>query len=58
MERYGNVLQCEVVRSPTGQSYGEAEVEFSTKMAALDCIAELDNNIVDGKFDYLQKWEW
>lgn len=32
-----------------GESFGEAEVEFSTKSAALDCIAKLDNIKADGK---------
>jgi hypothetical protein len=32
-----------------GDSFGEAEVEFSSKIAALDCIAKLDNVKADGK---------
>lgn len=34
-----------------GRSYGEAEVEFATKAAALDCIAKLDNEVADGKYE-------
>jgi hypothetical protein len=37
------------LRNKVGQSLGEAEVEFSTKSAALDCIAVLDNREVDGE---------
>jgi RNA recognition motif-containing protein len=37
------------LRDRGGRSFGEAEVEFSTKSAALDCIAQLDNQLVDGK---------
>lgn len=48
-EEFGNVLRCEVLRNRMGESFGEAEVEFSTKSAALDCIAKLDNIKADGK---------
>lgn len=37
------------MRNREGRSFGEAEVEFSTKSAALDCIARLDNQLADGK---------
>ncbi|KAG0734688.1 hypothetical protein G6F35_011110 [Rhizopus arrhizus] len=33
-----------------GDSFGEAEVEFSSKSAALDCIAKLDNVKADGQY--------
>lgn len=42
-------MRCEVLRNRMGESFGEAEVEFSTKSAALDCIAKLDNIKADGK---------
>ena len=48
-EVFGNVLKCEVLRDRMGNSFGEAEVEFSSKSAALDCIAKLDNVKADGK---------
>ncbi|RCH77685.1 hypothetical protein CU098_004791, partial [Rhizopus stolonifer] len=50
LEDFGNILHCEVLRDRAGRSFGEAEVEFSTKGAALDCIARLDNQMADGKF--------
>ncbi|KAI9314138.1 hypothetical protein BX666DRAFT_1970712 [Dichotomocladium elegans] len=46
---FGTVLHCEVLTDPSGQSYGEAEVDFSTKQAALECIEKLDNEIADGR---------
>ncbi|KAI9281614.1 hypothetical protein BY458DRAFT_499114 [Sporodiniella umbellata] len=49
-EDFGNVLKCEVLRNRMGDSFGEAEVEFSTKNAALDCIAKLDNAKADGQY--------
>ncbi|KAI7900742.1 uncharacterized protein BX663DRAFT_516355 [Cokeromyces recurvatus] len=49
-EQFGNILHCEVLRDRAGRSFGEAEVEFSTKSAALDCIAMMDNQLADGKF--------
>ncbi|CAO3690813.1 unnamed protein product [Rhizopus stolonifer] len=49
-EDFGNVLRCEVLRNRMGDSFGEAEVEFSTKSAALDCIAKLDNVKADGQY--------
>ncbi|CEG67085.1 hypothetical protein RMATCC62417_03558 [Rhizopus microsporus] len=49
-EEFGNVLRCEVLRNRMGESFGEAEVEFSTKSAALDCIAKLDNIKADGQY--------
>ncbi|CAO3659406.1 unnamed protein product [Rhizopus stolonifer] len=48
-EGFGHVLHCEVLRNRMGESFGEAEVEFSTKKAAFDCIAKLDNARADGK---------
>ncbi|CEP12399.1 hypothetical protein [Parasitella parasitica] len=48
VERFGNVLSCEVLRDRQGRSFGEAEIEFSTKDAALDCIAQMDNQLADG----------
>lgn len=50
MENFGNVLNCEVLRDRQGRSFGEAEIEFSSKDAALDCIAALDNQLADGRF--------
>ncbi|KAI8355551.1 hypothetical protein BD560DRAFT_449503 [Blakeslea trispora] len=50
LEEFGNILHCEVLRDRMGRSFGEAEVEFSSKNAALDCIARLDNQMADGKF--------
>jgi hypothetical protein len=38
------------LRDRHGRSFGEAEIEYSTKNAALDCIARLDNQMADGKF--------
>ncbi|KAG1336723.1 hypothetical protein G6F63_009397 [Rhizopus arrhizus] len=49
-EDFGNVLKCEVLRNRMGDSFGEAEVEFSSKSAALDCIAKLDNVKADGQY--------
>ncbi|KAI8879648.1 hypothetical protein K501DRAFT_226229 [Backusella circina FSU 941] len=48
-ENFGAILHCEVLRNSSGYSYGEAEVEFSSKSAALDCIAQFDNNMADGR---------
>lgn len=45
---FGHILSCEVLRKRDGSSYGEAEVEFSTRKAAMDCIARLDNQMADG----------
>lgn len=45
----GNILRCDVLRDRQGRSFGEAEIEFSTKSAALDCIAQLDNQMADGR---------
>ncbi|OBZ84826.1 hypothetical protein A0J61_07134 [Choanephora cucurbitarum] len=50
LEEFGNILHCEVLRDRMGRSFGEAEVEFSSKSAALDCIARLDNQMADGNF--------
>ena len=50
MEDFGNVLNCEVLRDRQGRSFGEAEIEFSSKDAALDCIAALDNRLADGRY--------
>ncbi|KAI9487070.1 MAG: hypothetical protein EXX96DRAFT_551715 [Benjaminiella poitrasii] len=50
LEQFGNILHCEVLRNRAGRSFGEAEVEFSTKSAALDCIAMMDNQLADGRF--------
>jgi RNA recognition motif-containing protein len=47
--QFGEVIGCEVFYDRTGRSVGEAEVEFATKVAALDCIAKLDNESADGK---------
>ncbi|KAG1496576.1 hypothetical protein G6F46_007072 [Rhizopus delemar] len=49
-EDFGNVLRCEVLRNRMGESFGEAEVEFSTKSAALNCVAKLDNIKADGQY--------
>ncbi|KAK4521678.1 heme binding [Mucor velutinosus] len=49
VEDFGNVLSCEVLRDRQGRSFGEAEIEFSSKDAALDCIAALDNKLADGR---------
>lgn len=46
----GNILRCDVLRDRSGRSFGEAEIEFSTKSAALDCIAQLDNQMADGRY--------
>ncbi|KAI8994856.1 hypothetical protein BDB01DRAFT_213147 [Pilobolus umbonatus] len=48
-ESFGSILHCEVLRDRLGNSFGEAEIEFSTKTAALDCIAKLDNALADGQ---------
>ncbi|CAO3630780.1 unnamed protein product [Mucor fragilis] len=50
VENFGNVLNCEVLRDRQGRSFGEAEIEFSSKDAALDCIAAMDNQLADGRF--------
>ncbi|KAI8641565.1 hypothetical protein BD408DRAFT_418026 [Parasitella parasitica] len=47
VEEFGNVLSCEVLRDRQGRSFREAEIEFSTKDAALDCIAQMDNRLAD-----------
>ncbi|KAF1798254.1 hypothetical protein V8B55DRAFT_1395780 [Mucor lusitanicus] len=49
VEDFGNVLNCEVLRDRQGRSFGEAEIEFSSKDAALDCIAAMDNQLADGR---------
>jgi hypothetical protein len=46
---FGKITSCDVLRDKSGLSYGEAEIKFSTKTAALDCIAQLDNEYADGK---------
>lgn len=38
------------MRDRQGRSFGEAEIEFSSKTAALDCIAKLDNQMADGHY--------
>ncbi|CAO3577771.1 unnamed protein product [Absidia cylindrospora] len=47
--QFGDVMGCEVFYDRTGRSVGEAEVEFATKVSALDCIAKLDNEAADGQ---------
>ncbi|KAL0084256.1 hypothetical protein J3Q64DRAFT_1746733 [Phycomyces blakesleeanus] len=47
--QFGPVLRCEVLTDRMGRSFGEAEVEYSTKTAALDCIAQMDNEVADGR---------
>ncbi|KAI9011947.1 hypothetical protein CLU79DRAFT_771338 [Phycomyces nitens] len=47
--QFGPVLRCEVLTDRMGRSFGEAEVEFTTKSAALDCIAQMDNEVADGR---------
>ncbi|CAO3653958.1 unnamed protein product [Mucor hiemalis] len=49
LEQFGHILSCEVLRNCEGRSYGEAEVEFSTRKAAMDCIAKLDNQMANGR---------
>ncbi|GAA5795897.1 hypothetical protein HPULCUR_001261 [Helicostylum pulchrum] len=49
-EQFGSILSCEVLRDRQGRSFGEAEIEFSSKTAALDCIAKLDNQMADGHY--------
>ncbi|KAI8878742.1 hypothetical protein K501DRAFT_287714 [Backusella circina FSU 941] len=46
---FGKITSCDVLRDRNGLSYGEAEIKFSTKTAALDCIAKLDNEYADGR---------
>lgn len=49
-EGFEHVLHCEVLRNRMGESFGEAEAEFSTKEAAFDCVAKLDSvRADDGK---------
>lgn len=38
-----------MILDASGRSFGEAEVEFATKAAALECIRKLDNEIADGR---------
>ncbi|CDS12865.1 hypothetical protein LRAMOSA05049 [Lichtheimia ramosa] len=47
--QFGQVSHCEVLVDRTGRSFGEAEVEFTQKSAALDCIHKLDNEVADGR---------
>lgn len=49
LEQFGDILHCEVLKNRAGQSFGEAEVEFSSKSEALNCITMLDNQMADGK---------
>jgi hypothetical protein len=56
-EVFGKITSCDVLRDKNGLSYGEAEIKFSTKTAALDCIAKLDNEYADGKRKELIKNE-
>lgn len=43
------MYRTEVLLDASGRSFGEAEVEFATKAAALECIRKLDNEIADGR---------
>ncbi|KAI9268983.1 hypothetical protein BDA99DRAFT_570202 [Phascolomyces articulosus] len=47
--QFGQVSNCEVAVDQMGRSFGEAEVEFVQKQAALDCINKLDNEVADGR---------
>ncbi|KAI7868714.1 hypothetical protein BDF14DRAFT_1790031 [Spinellus fusiger] len=47
--QFGPVVRCEVLTDRAGRSYGEAEVEFTAKSSALDCIAQMDNEVADGR---------
>lgn len=47
--QFGQVAHCEVLVDRTGRSFGEAEIEFTQKSAALECINKLDNEVADGK---------
>lgn len=47
--QFGKVYRTEVLLDASGRSFGEAEVEFATKAAALECIRKLDNEIADGR---------
>ncbi|CAO3617973.1 unnamed protein product [Cunninghamella blakesleeana] len=47
--QFGEVIGCEVFTDRSGRSIGEAEVEFSTKSAAFECISKLDNETADGR---------
>ncbi|KAI8139370.1 hypothetical protein BJV82DRAFT_626983 [Fennellomyces sp. T-0311] len=48
-QQFGPVVRCDVLVDHAGRSFGEAEVEFSSKAAALDCVSKLDNEIADGR---------
>ncbi|KAI7883757.1 hypothetical protein K492DRAFT_143530 [Lichtheimia hyalospora FSU 10163] len=47
--QFGRVYRTEVMLDASGRSFGEAEVEFASKAAALECIRKLDNEIADGR---------
>ncbi|KAI8374388.1 uncharacterized protein BYT42DRAFT_518041 [Radiomyces spectabilis] len=48
-QQFGPVNHVELLMDRYGRSYGEAEVEFSNKASALQCITKLDNEIADGR---------
>ncbi|KAI9494389.1 hypothetical protein BDB00DRAFT_787227 [Zychaea mexicana] len=48
-QQFGPVVRCDVMVDHAGRSFGEAEVEFGTKAAALDCVSKLDNEVADGR---------
>ncbi|KAI7884587.1 hypothetical protein K492DRAFT_142759 [Lichtheimia hyalospora FSU 10163] len=47
--QFGQVAHCEVLVDRTGRSFGEAEIEFTQKSSALECISKLDNEVADGR---------
>jgi hypothetical protein len=49
LDGFGQILECEILKNRAGHSFGEAEVLFDSKAAALECIAKLDNQMADGK---------
>lgn len=55
-QQFGHVVRCELMTDSIGRSYGEAEVEFANKSAALDCIAKLDNEVADGNCRIIGLW--
>ncbi|KAI9273122.1 hypothetical protein BDA99DRAFT_500116 [Phascolomyces articulosus] len=48
-EQFGQIVRCEVLHDHAGRSFGEAEVEFSNRGSALECVRQLDNEVADGR---------
>lgn len=49
---FGPITSCDLLLDPMGRSLYEAEIEFVYPDSAEQCVAKLDNKLVDGNKRY------